>query len=85
MPYSCSDSDRGSLKYKVRKFLKLLRYFGKFTFNSQKRVSHFLEINSQKKMQKMDTPGPEVIRLFMLNSAEHGIYPAHNVKMPIIC
>ena len=22
-------------------------------------------------------PGPEVIKLFMLNSAEHKIYPAH--------
>ena len=33
------------------------------------------------------TPGPEVIKLFMLNSAETKIYPAMqliNVKMPTI-
>ena len=28
--------------------------------------------------------GPKVIKLFMLNSAEHEIYPFMNVKMPTI-
>ena len=30
------------------KFVKLMLHFGKFAFNSQKRNSHFLEINSPK-------------------------------------
>ena len=29
-------------------------------------------------------PGPSYKTFFMLNSAEHEIYPAHNVKMPTI-
>ena len=32
---------------------------------------------------KLNT-GPEAIKLFMLNSTEHEIYPAHNVKTPTI-
>ena len=49
-------------------------YFGKFAFNLQKRISHFLEINLQKNvnMRQMDTPDFNiVVNLFNLFLPKH--------------
>ena len=36
-------------------------------------------------LEKIKSSGPKVMKLFfILNTAEHEIYPAHNVKMPTI-
>ena len=35
-------------------------------------------------IKKLCKPVPEVAKLFMLDSTEHEIYHAHNVKMPTI-
>ena len=57
------------LRKKVGSFFKCLIFLNISSFMLM-RVEH-------EQLFKSSGPSPEVIKLFMLNSAEHEIYPAH--------
>ena len=47
------------------------------TPNSSVRNFKLPNTQSAARQASLSLPGPEVIKLFMLNSAEHELYPAH--------